>query len=600
MKPYKSFLLATIFLLISVVLFACTNTPEYSLEFDSNGGSNVTSLITNGKTIVLPNNPIKEGYTFDGWYWDNDTFLVPLNTDSIAEEYISSVMVVYAKWALITNPEQFSINFDSMGGSPVETIVAPYQSTIQPPIDPTMDGFVVFEGWYTDSEYTTPYTFTIMPEQDLTLYAKWTNSLILTTDPIEITLWHAEKSTNQAYLQAYADAFMVLYPNITVHIPTGVNNYDRVKQDVLSAVSGNYQLPNLVQGTPEHMAEYVYHDILLNLNPFVNNPDWGFNESDALDDIIASFRDECSQYDADGSYYALPFAKTTEIMIYNKTAIDSIGLYAPQVWQDMQSFDALLKIYGSQFNNENEIITATYESTSNMFSTFAKQYHGAYTSLDFETMTGQNLWVNNNNTLAAMNYLKNNNAYLTIPQFWDENYASTPFIEQKTFMIISSSSDFRYNVPPINPLTGLPAFEVGVAPIPYNGEVLESQAVIQRGTDMGLLKTGTIQQQLASWLFLKYITNTENTADWSIKTNYLPVRTSAYESAIYQEFLNNPTVSQLNNSLVANAIYQQVDYMFFEPAFMYASLVRTKVGTALERIILGDGDIEEALEEANS
>lgn len=598
MRRLKLYITFFFVLLIGTFLVSCVEN-ELTLSFDSNGGSIVESINTDGTSVTLPNHPTKDGFTFDGWFWDNDTFLDPISIP-IATAHLDDLMIVYAKWVPIQVAASYTITFDSTGGTPVEPMTAYYEEQITKPSDPTMDGFAVFEGWYLDPELSTPFVFNTMPDHDLTLYAKWNNTLVLTTDPIEITLWHAEKTANRAILEAYADAFMLLYPNITVHIPIGLDSYDRIEQNIISALGGNYPLPNLVQGTSEHMAEYVYLDKLVNLSPFIYNLEYGLYGSNSLEDIIASFRDECSQYDALGSFYALPFAKTTEVMIYNKTAFDSTGLNLPSVWQDLENYDTALRAYGSQFNNESEIVIASYESASNAFSTFIKQFDGAYTTLNYETMTGENLFVDNVNTLAAMNFLKAHNLYLTLPQFWDENYASTPFLDQKTFAIISSSSTIRYYMPPVDPLTGFTAFEVGVAPVFYNSEVPESKAVIQKGTDMAVFNTGTMQQQLASWLFLRFLTNTENTADWSIKTSYIPVRTSAFESAAYQEFLNHPTIAQTNNSMVAYAVYQQINDMFFESAFMRSSLVRTKVRVALERIILGDGNIEEALEEASS
>jgi len=94
------------------------------------------------------------------------------------------------------------------------------------------------------------------------------------------------------------------------------------------------------------------------------------------------------------------------------------------------------------------------------------------------------------------------------------------------------------------------------------------------------------------------LTSTEITTDWAVNTGNLPVRTSAYESAIYQEFLNNPTVAQQNNSLVANAAYLQIEDLFFAAAFMRSDDAWIFVGEALERIMLGDGNIEESLEDA--
>ena len=141
-------------------------------------------------------------------------------------------------------------------------------------------------------------------------------------------------------------------------------------------------------------------------------------------------------------------------------------------------------------------------------------------------------------------------------------------------------------------------FEIAVAPVPYNALMPNNKAVIQQGTNISLMNTGTEQQKLAAWLFLKHMISTENTIDWAMQTGYLPVRYSAYESETYQAFLTNPTANQLYISMAANAAYLQSDNMFFDPAFIGSSRARTQVGLALERIMIGDGNIAAALQEA--
>jgi ABC-type glycerol-3-phosphate transport system substrate-binding protein len=97
---------------------------------------------------------------------------------------------------------------------------------------------------------------------------------------------------------------------------------------------------------------------------------------------------------------------------------------------------------------------------------------------------------------------------------------------------------------------------------------------------------------------LKHLISIENTTDWAMQTGYLPVRTSAYESTTYQNFLSNPTANELYISMAANAAYLQRNDMYYDPAFIGSSRARTQVGLALERIMLGDGDIAAALQEA--
>src|SRR5690554_7136806 len=244
-----SLVLGLILGLISVLLLsACTNSVEFTINFDSNGGSEVSSIKTDGKSsITLPNDPIKDGYSFAGWYWDNSTFRDLFTVNSLLERGISGNLTVYAKWneedtpigaikvtfnsmgGSEVNPQyvqkdntiaipntskvgytldgwytslnngqtfdekwsftnnkvttditlyakwiinQYTITFNSNGGSSVSSITQDYLHAALPISDPTKVGYT-FAGWYSDSNLSTAYTFTTMPAEDITLYAKW-------------------------------------------------------------------------------------------------------------------------------------------------------------------------------------------------------------------------------------------------------------------------------------------------------------------------------------------------------------------------------------------------------------------------------------------
>lgn len=85
------------------IITACDNTGQLEIEFDSNGGSFVESISTEGETfIVMPENPTKEGYVFGGWYWDDNAFIIPFTGSSLLDVPLSSDMTVYAKWSDIS------------------------------------------------------------------------------------------------------------------------------------------------------------------------------------------------------------------------------------------------------------------------------------------------------------------------------------------------------------------------------------------------------------------------------------------------------------------------------------------------------------------
>ena len=66
--------------------------------------------------------------------------------------------------------DEYTVTFDYRDGRESEQGV--FAFVVQRPRDPTREGHV-FDGWYTDTEYTTPFDFNSRPSSDVTLYAKW-------------------------------------------------------------------------------------------------------------------------------------------------------------------------------------------------------------------------------------------------------------------------------------------------------------------------------------------------------------------------------------------------------------------------------------------
>lgn len=158
-------------LLLVILLTGCNSNVNYSISFNSNGGTEVLSIQTKGGSIkTMPDDTIKDGYVFDGWYWDNNTFENPFTADSLLDRRLSSNITVYAKWneAIV----EHTISFETNNGSNVDAITAAVGTSITAPNKPTKTGYI-FEGWYSDLELTNAYIFTTMPSTDITLYAKW-------------------------------------------------------------------------------------------------------------------------------------------------------------------------------------------------------------------------------------------------------------------------------------------------------------------------------------------------------------------------------------------------------------------------------------------
>ena len=136
----------------------------YTVTFQSEGGSEVASQIRANAPAARPADPTKEGYTFIGWYNGESEW----NFETPVTEYLT----LTAKW----QPNQYTITFDTAGGSEVPSITQDYGTAITPPAAPTRTGYT-FAGW----DKTIPAT---MPAENITLTARWTvNQYTITFKP---------------------------------------------------------------------------------------------------------------------------------------------------------------------------------------------------------------------------------------------------------------------------------------------------------------------------------------------------------------------------------------------------------------------------------
>jgi uncharacterized repeat protein (TIGR02543 family) len=157
----KTILIVILFLLF---LGGCQINEEYTVHFDSQGGTPISSItIFEDGTLALPNPPTKIGHTFDGWYLDMD-----FNDEYSIENTIESDITLYAYWI----PIEYLITFESNGGTSVADQKVEYGKFLNQPIIDKENFELV--GWYLDDDFDTPFDFSEPISTDVILYAKWT------------------------------------------------------------------------------------------------------------------------------------------------------------------------------------------------------------------------------------------------------------------------------------------------------------------------------------------------------------------------------------------------------------------------------------------
>ena len=134
----------------ALTLYPVWNTNKYTITFDTNGGSEIAPITQDyGTEITAPDNPTRKGYTFKGW------------DKEIPRTMPVENITVKAQWEI----NQYTITFDTNGGSEIAPITQDYGTEITAPDNPTRKGYT-FKGW--DKEI--PET---MPAENITVKAQW-------------------------------------------------------------------------------------------------------------------------------------------------------------------------------------------------------------------------------------------------------------------------------------------------------------------------------------------------------------------------------------------------------------------------------------------
>ena len=120
---------------------------------------------------------------------------------------------VYTILSVYYDLDFHTLTFDTMGGSRIDPVTVRHGNAVAKPKDPVNGGYI-FDGWYTDKTYRTPYNFATVLTQDTTIYAKWF-LIALPGVTIKKTTPKLNTSDHFAYVQGYPDGTVKPTGNIT-------------------------------------------------------------------------------------------------------------------------------------------------------------------------------------------------------------------------------------------------------------------------------------------------------------------------------------------------------------------------------------------------
>ena len=418
---------------------------------------------------------------------------------------------------------------------------------------------------------------------------------------VTITFYHAMGQELQGVLNNYIAKFEKEFPNIDV-VEKYIGNYNAVRDQLVNEISIG-EGANVAYCYPDHIALYNKSKRVVTLDQFINDTKtYSYTTSDGQtkeytfgltqeqkDDFIDVYLEEGRIF-GDNLLYSLPFAKSTEILYYNKTFFDKHNLKVPTTWDEMWEVCAKIK------EIDPKSIPLGYDSDSNFFITMCEQLGTGYTSSD----SSEHFIFNNDENKKWLAELKTqyDNGYFTTKGL-SGTYTSSLFTaasnpdEVCSYMCIGSSAGASHQSPEVDS-EGKTPFDVEIAPIPQFD--VENPKAVQQGPSLCIFNDKNPQEVVASWLFVKYLeTNPYMQADMSVKNGYTPVLKSVSELDAYKQWMEEGVYLQAKATKVC---VEQVESNFISPAFIGSSKARDEVGSALDAVLSGSKTIDKALQDA--
>ena len=376
------------------------------------------------------------------------------------------------------------------------------------------------------------------------------------TSPVEITFWHAMSGVQEESLKKLTDNFMAENKNITVNLQNQ-SSYQDLQQKLTATTASPKNLPTLTQAYPDWMLNPISDGLVLQLDNYINHDKIGF---DNYNDILPSFRESSK---INNVIYSIPFNKSTEILWYNKTLFNELGLKVPTT---MDEFTNVAK----EIKSKKNIVGGGFDSLSNYYVTYLKN-EGVIFDSKFDPTSQA--------SVKAVNYYLDGIKQGYFRMAGTDKFLSGPFANETLGMFVGSNASESFITNGVNG-----KFDIGVAPYP-------AKYKMQQGTDLFIFSNATAEQQTAAFEYLKFLTTTDNQITWAEETGYIPVRTSALESDEYKN----------SGSLVAPILVDATQGLFTNPILVGADRAYRESATMLEGILADpNGDFKSKLNDFKS
>ncbi len=417
-----------------------------------------------------------------------------------------------------------------------------------------------------------------------------------TSKKITIEFWHQSTLNDDGSdpYQDYCDEFNKEYPNITV-VPTTKESYSALSTAVEAGLAAR-KYPNLTLGYSNNFVEYMTVNAVADLTGFIEHEKYGLSDEDIEDFKGAGFWADNQVYDADGTMYSMSLAKSSEVMYVNMTLLtETLNLSQEAVEAKLATWEGVYSLSQALKDADSSVYQWHHDTTANWAITLLNQAGVDYTSinsdgegviefLDSSETEAKNVFnkylLGDYNGLASIR--STSGAYGSgqlMDQKWDSSTSSLVASNPSVWMNIGSSSAGSYY--------DNHTFDLQVFPVPQMETEGSSNYAVLQGPSMAMLVHADEQENLATWLFMQYLTSTETSVKIAADTGYMPVRASSYEEQDFIDLLAEKDTDGKTpiRILALQAAIAQKDYYQGTPAFLGSNETRSAVGQIIDDIL---------------
>ena len=387
---------------------------------------------------------------------------------------------------------------------------------------------------------------------------------------IELAFWTLLGGANGDRIQKLVDDFNASQDAIVI-VNERQGGYDDLQQKLLAAVAAG-------DPPPLTMVDYKYVPFYAKNGVFVPITDYASDED--MEDFIPGLLTDLTY---GGEVYAVPFNRSTQGMFYNKDLMREVGLdpdSPPETWDEMVEIGPAVKELGDEYY-------VAYGSEGNaqwMFEPLVYQFGGRISDDDCRFVFDQP----GEGGVEVMEFLQDNiydtEYFLVSGQPTGGFYeVSFEWATEGRVLFTRSSTALQGSVP------DNVEFDWGFTKFPYAEG--GTPAVTSGGANIAMTTNTSDAEREAAWQFMKFVSNTENSAWFHMETGYMPSRYSVLELPEVQEFhVEHPSwlvsVGQLDFVKPTSC------GVFNAPE--WASVIQA----ALDRILLNNEDPQTVLSEA--